>query len=129
MNITQHIRQTFETIIYDWSNTVGVPVVFENIETDEQTQTFIQTTLIPTAAEHYTLGSDEYRGIFQLNLYTPKGQSVVEADRLAGEIMQLYPAGYYGDLLIRKPPERTQGQLIDDWYAVSVSINYSMEKK
>ncbi|MBV7434491.1 DUF4128 domain-containing protein [Cardiobacteriaceae bacterium TAE3-ERU3] len=118
------IRAALEGIIYDFGLSKGLPVVFENLDTPVQESTYLTTHLIPAKTTFDTFTGDKQHGIFQINLYTPQRQSVVEADELADEIIALYPVGKLKHITIEQPTCRNQGLYVNGWYAITITVNY-----
>lgn len=124
MGAIRTVRAELEGIIYDYGQAKGLPVVFENLDTPVQESTYLETHLLPAKTAFDTFAGDKEHGMFQINIYTPQGQSVVTADTLADDIIALYPVGKLGHITINQPTYRNQGQYVGGWYAVTITVNY-----
>ncbi|MBS9781512.1 MAG: hypothetical protein KGV56_03370 [Gammaproteobacteria bacterium] len=115
MNYIKHIRQSLEGLIYTWGKANNVPVIFENIQTDTPITSHITTALMPVSSDIKTIATIKHTGLFQLTIYTPTNDSVINADQMTDDVMNLYRMGIYNGVAINKPTQRTQGHIVGDW--------------
>lgn len=84
------IQIALDTVL---SNTPNMPLIaWENVEfVTEFGSSFLRPTLIPAKSVLVTLdGSEEHKGIYQIDIFTQAGKGVGEAMILADEIYNSY---------------------------------------
>ena len=108
----------------------GLPIAHENIDfTPTAGTAFVSLRLLSNDVTplSYT-ESDETDGIFRIILNWPAGKGSIQAKNKADEILAAFNIGtrlsYSGQYLTVTSASREQGESIDGWYRIIISIAY-----
>lgn len=125
MDLTTSIRREFERKVQQYAKSKGLPVVFENVSVPQPAGDYLETYLLPTDNSIGALNAVKHNGLFQVNIYTQQSKGAATADRIAAEVMALFPRGArFGVVALGKHPSRSKGSTISDRYVVTVTADY-----
>lgn len=128
------VRQALETRLATWASaqSPSIPVAYENAIFEKPTDsTWLESILIPnttnnreTTALHQT-----YIGLFQVNVWSRKGEGLHDAQVVAESISSLFPVmPKIGSVSIDKPPHVGRPILDDSgWVALPILMSYRYE--
>lgn len=127
------IRQALETRLKAWADvqTPKPPVAYQNVSfTKPTTGYWLESFLIPSSAhERETSASKKtYLGMFQVNVWTPRGIGMQIAERTADSIVASFPVvPKIGVVSVEST--KVDASISDEsgWVAVPVLINYRYE--
>lgn len=132
MGVYDGIRATLE---YTLANTSGLPtgIAWENVNGFSPTTgtPYMTTLLLPTYRRPAVRGlnpQQRYQGLFQVNIFVPKGSGPAVADDYADIVLGAFDATtdltYNSVTVPIEYAERTQGIDKDPWYQVICNIGW-----
>jgi len=125
-------RRAIEVKLTAWAEDQAMPIVFGTEEfTPLEGQVYVRAFLMPASTTCLYLNASEleYRGIYQVSIYTPNGEPVSVPELIIDQLSALFPldsrldrAGFLGQ--VTEPVE--QGPTIPDpsRYMIPVSFTY-----
>lgn len=125
------IRAAFESRLAGWSQTSGVPVVWQNVAAMLVSDKHVRAFLIP--AETVSLDLDckhrGYRGVFQVSVLTRANVGPGEAEAIAREMDELFPVALRMTaagltVQVTAPMSAHNAVQETDWYMLPVSCRY-----
>jgi hypothetical protein len=110
----------------------GVPIAFENSGyTPIIGTTWIRESFLPANTATVGIGDDDsndFRGIYQISIYTPAGASKYEAHQLVDQISTYFARGikltFESQSVKLTRVDVAQGMVSGAWYMTPVSVRY-----
>ena len=125
MDLTATIRREFMRVIRSFAQGKSLTLVPENMMVPQPEGPYLEAWLLPADNAVGTLNAPRQQGIFQVNIYTTADEGAGAADKLAAEVMALFPRGrVLGVVALGKYPNRSKGMMLNGRYAVTVSVAY-----
>jgi len=132
MAIYANIQQALETKLKAFADLKGYPVAWPNVRYDPSTAPYLTSYNLP--AETSTLGlsigsSDDYSGIFQVDVRCPKGNGGNDSRTITNEVIAEFSKGSEQianttTVLIEQSWASGAFDIDDAWFSVPVSIRY-----
>lgn len=125
-------RRAIEVKLSTWADEQDMPIVFGAEEfTQPEGRAYVRAFLMPasTTCRYLNASELEYRGIYQVSIYTPNGEPISVPEQIVDQMSALFPldsrldrAGFLGQ--VTEPVE--QGPTIPDpvRYMIPVSFTY-----
>lgn len=124
-NIESALTKKLESLALPtaWPNATFVPV---------NGTPYVEPSFLPGQNESIALGTDSpvrERGIYQISIFTPSGESIKEAGDIAEQILSAFQRATnltYGSQLVRitKSYRGPGGQTDDGWYMTPVTVEW-----
>jgi len=128
------IRAVLESRLASWADANGLPVIWQNAGADIPTVDHLRAYLMPAETRSIDLKKvmRNYRGVFQVSVFTKPGVGPGRADRLAKALDDLFQVAIpmtSNGLTVRvtSPMSAKPAMPGTDWYSVPVSCRYSAE--
>lgn len=125
---TAHIRAQLETVIASYASQKLVGLALQNSTfTPKVDVPHIESTLLPATTVGATRCSNDYKGLFHINVFTPANDNAYKAEQMAEEIASLFKRGSnFGGVHIPQPPSIGVGRNEGVWYQTPVRITYQL---
>jgi hypothetical protein len=125
------IRAALETRLTDWALTQSLPIAYQNVGFTKPEGAYLEAILIPNLTMNKEVSGvrKTMLGLFQVNIWTPEGQGVGQAEAIAQGIVNLFPmVPKFGSVSIESTPtpERTRPDE-DGWAVTPVLMTYRYE--
>ncbi len=125
------IRQFFEGRLHTWATAQSLPVAYENVDFEKPVNsTWLQATLMPTTTfnTETTAAHSRHLGLFQVTVWSRKGNGSGECEQVAEAVAALFPVLPKGTVSVEKPPHIGQAMSDDSgWIGKPVLITYRYE--
>lgn len=124
------IRAALESRLAAWAAARPVPVAWENVAFTPTTgEAYLRAFLLPAATVSGSFCSEQFKGIFQINVLAPADGGPGAGAALARAVADLFPAGAnIGGVRVPMPPAVGAGR--DDangFYMIPVSVRYQAD--
>ncbi len=125
------VRRALEPRLYAWAAAQVPPllIAWQNVDfTPPPNAAWLQATLMPANTVSGSLAGTEYKGVFQVNVFSPGQTGSGAAEAFAEAIAALFPAGLnVNGVRVTIPPSVGQGANDDSSsYMVPVRIRYQL---
>lgn len=127
------IRAALESRLSQWAASQPLPVSYENVAFTKPDDTpYVECRLIPNVTTNREVSAAKQRrtGLFQVNVWTPQGIGMGQAETLAEAVVALFPVvpKSLGNLSIEQTPT-IRPAILDgaSWVIVPVLIKYRYE--
>lgn len=126
------IRSLFEQRLAVWAAARTLRIAYQGVTFDpEPDETYLAAFTLPAGTNTNTLSGDHrvYTGVFQINVVTPAGNGTGDAEGLADDLGDLFPAflrlkqGYF-EVMALTPVEPGPPIQADNTLTISVSFQY-----
>lgn len=125
MDLTAQIRRELFGVLKKWADGKKLAVVFENTAVRQPENEYAEVWLMPSATESGSLNTPKQSGMLQVLVFVPPNKGTARADALAAEVMGCFPCGLVlGTVSLPNYPSRSQGRMVNGWYAVAVTVEY-----
>lgn len=88
------IRAALEGHIYVFAKTQGLPVAWEGVDFESETdQSYLRVFVMPATSDSTDLAGNHrlYRGVLQVDIVMPSGKGMGDIEQLAGQIIAHCP--------------------------------------
>jgi hypothetical protein len=129
------IRAAFESRLAIWAQAQGLPVVWQNAPGELPTVDHLRAFVLPAETQSIDLERKfrNFRGVFQVSVFTRAGQGAGRAEQLARALDELFPVAapmVFDGLTVRTTSPMSARPAIQetDWYSVPVSCRYGADE-
>lgn len=125
------VRSELQSRLNLLATSLTLPVAWQGIEFKKPTSTWIEAFILPfdTRDSNISATRATLTGIFQVNVWTPRGKGLKSAEQIANTIVASFPVvPKTGSVSIEQTPSIGAVLYDDGWEIIPVTIRYRYEK-
>lgn len=124
---TNFIRAQLETVLHNYATANSIPAAYQNRSFKPHGDLWLRATLIPANTVGASACANDYKGLFQVDLFSKESIGAKDAEDKAAEIAAAFERGSnFNGVYIPQPPSVGVGRNDSGWYHTPIRITYQL---